>query len=134
MSKCINNVELQGFINYPSYKEESKYFGASICISTSYKNRQTNEDMKKQTFISICSFRDVAKEMSSLQKGCFVKVTGKIDVSRYEENGVKKVSTKVIVDKFELLEAARPQQPSADTQPQPVQQTSTSQDSEDCPF
>jgi len=127
-NKCVNNVELQGFINYPNYKEESKYFSASICISTLHKNRQTNEEMKKQTFIPVCSFRDVAKKMSSLQKGCFVKVNGKIDVSRYEQNGEKKISTKMIVEKFELLEEARPQQQ------EPQQQPSSPKMDDDCPF
>lgn len=73
-----------------------------IATNESYKNRQ-GERVEKVSFHNLTIWGERANTIAKYtQKGSKLLVEGKIDYQEWEKDGVKRINTKIIVDRFEF--------------------------------
>ena len=77
----------------------------SIAISESYKNKQ-GEQVDKTEWVNCVTFGRLASIAAEyLRKGSKVYIEGKIQTDSYEQDGVKKYSTKINVRELQMLDS-----------------------------
>ena len=82
---------------------------ASLATDEGYKDRNTGQQVDKTEWHRVEAFGRLAEVMGEyLKKGSKVYVEGKLRTDEYEKDGIKRYSTKIIVNEMTMLDS-RPQ-------------------------
>lgn len=78
----------------------------SVAVSEQWKDKQSGESKEKTEWINCVCFARLAEVAGEyLRKGSKVYVEGKLQTDSYEQDGVKKYSTKVNVRELQMLDS-----------------------------
>ena len=127
----LNKVTLIGLLGKDP---ETKFFGSgdqqtSVSMATSerWKDRETGERREKTSWHNLVFNSGLAKVAAEyLKKGSKIFVEGKIDYQQWEQDGVKKYMTRIVVSNMIMLDnkgssdnstAATPQASSTQSRP-----------------
>lgn len=104
----MNKVICIGYVfDDVKYKEVSPQFTVvdfKVSTSESYKDKKTNEYVKKYEMINCKAYNFKADLISKVvKKSQQISIEGKLKTDSYEKDGVKKYKTYVEVDTFNVL-------------------------------
>ena len=79
---------------------------ASLATDEGYKDRNTGQQVDKTEWHRVEAFGRLAEVMGEyLKKGSKVYVEGKLRTDEYEKDGIKRYSTKIIVNEMTMLDS-----------------------------
>jgi len=94
----MNRVTLQGFVGL--VKSSEKVTNATVCTKESYKDKETNEWVTKDTWHNLTLFGKLASGFTErVAVGDSILLEGKIEYQKYEG----KFYTKIIVSWFRIM-------------------------------
>ena len=104
LEEKMNQANLIGRIGNMSEQLSQTSSGTSYC-SASLATNDGTKDKPKTNWHNLQFWGKGADLFFDLaSKGRLVAVTGRIDYSEYEKDGVKRYSTKIVVDRFQMLD------------------------------
>ena len=93
----------------------------SLATDEGYKDKQTGQQVEKTEWHRIEAFGRLAEIMGEyLKKGSKCYVEGKLRTDEYEKDGIKRYSTKIIVNEMTMLDSRQENQGAPAQAPQPA--------------
>lgn len=114
----------------------------SIAVGSQWTDKQSGEKREETEWVNLTAFGKLAEICEKyLTKGSQVFVSGRMKTDKYEKDGVTRYSTKVIVDRMQMLGSRGDNQQSAQNNStaqaktaQPAQQANVDDFDDDIPF
>jgi single-strand DNA-binding protein len=114
--------------------ENNKSASFNLATSESYQTKD-GEKVEKTTWHRIVGFGYKADYCQKwIKKGCRVAITGKIRNREYEENGIKKFISEILIDEVLLLSQPQGSNNNQPAPAEPTTTTTTKSEEEDLPF
>ena len=102
--KNINRVILAGILGQDpkisTTKDGEMIVNLSIGTSESWKDKEGQWQSKTEWHKVVCFAGSAAVSASLLKKGDFLQLEGQIKTREWENNGQKRYTTEIIIDKF----------------------------------
>tara|TARA_R100000808_G_scaffold15429_1_gene35697 strand:+ start:2468 stop:2869 length:402 start_codon:yes stop_codon:yes gene_type:complete len=132
--KCLNRVDLIGNLgNDPEHRtfdDGTSTCTFSVATSESWNDKKTKEKKERTEWHRCVAWRNLADVVHNhLKKGSKVWLSGKLQTRKYEQNGVTKYSTEVVVNEVIFMD-----RPKEDGAPEKVVDVDQMQDTDDLPF
>jgi single-strand DNA-binding protein len=83
--------------------QNTKLASFSLAVSEKYKDK-SGEKVEKTTWINASVFGNLADVVEKwVEKGQLIYIEGKLQIDEYEKDGIKRQSTKIIVNQLTML-------------------------------
>jgi len=144
MSNDLNNCQFIGRLGSDPSIRYMPSGGAvasfSIAVGSQWRDKQSGEKREDTEWVNLTAFGKLAEICEKyLTKGSQIYVSGRMKTDKYEKDNVMRYSTKVIVDRMQMLgsksdsQATQHNNTAQTRTAQPVQQAHVD-DFEDIPF
>ena len=109
MSYTYNHVTLLGRVTYePEHKEISESLSVTSFVLAVSRTRRKETTGQDTDFIRISLWGKAAdRGFQMLKKGNTVLVWGRVHVNTYEKDKVRKKSTEIVADNFQVLSSSK---------------------------
>jgi single-strand DNA-binding protein len=91
----------------------------SIAVGESWKNKETGEINESVEWVRVTAWRKLGEICGEyLKKGAQVYVSGKMKTREWEQDGVKRYTTEVVIDKMQMLGGKKDAEPAEQREPE----------------
>ena len=109
MQKGVNKVILVGNIAEPEvrYTSDGKAIAnVSLATSETWKDKNTGEQQEKTEWHRLVFFNRLAEIVEQyLKKGSKIYVEGRLQTRSWEQDGVKRYTTEIVVNEMQMLDS-----------------------------